>query len=310
MLSQVQSIPSPATDYADIIAPSWYYLDDTADGTVTGGWDATPGNYTQFTAAVHARNLKVLPVIQSTWSSPKTMDTVMASSTARAKLENQIIQRIQNTNADGVVIDFELMSNATGPYLTQFMKELYAQLHPLNKLVIEAVMARTGSENWLEEFDYPALAQYVDYLNIMTYDYSHGSPGPIAPIDWSGRVLQYARGQKVDMSKVLLGLPYYGVDWATADSGVSYTRRSGGMAELLALAKGQVQRDSSQIPYYNYSDALGIHTVYFDDAQSWGAKLGLLDQYRLAGIGAWSLKWTQNPVTIQEVFPLLKQHLR
>src|SRR5680860_327567 len=310
MLAQVQSIPSPATDYADIIAPSWYYLDDTASGVVTGGWDATPRDYAQFSSAVHARNLKVLPVLQSSWASPKAADTVLASPTARAKLQSQIKERILSTNADGIVIDLEFMSNATGPYLTQFMKELYAQLHPLNKLVIQAVMARTGSEAWLGEFDYPALAQYVDYLNVMTYDYSHGSPGPIAPLDWTNRVLQYTRGQGVDMSKVLLGLPYYGVDWSTTDSGASYKRRASGMAELSGLTKGPVQRDSSQIPYFNYSDALGVHTVYFDDVQSWNAKLQLLNQYRLGGVGAWSLKWTLNPVSIQHIFPLLKQYLR
>lgn len=312
MLNQVQSIPSPATDYADLIAPSWYYLDDTADGNVTGGWDTGTGDYSKFTAAAHSRNLKVLPVIQSSWDSGKTVDTVLASDAARAKLESQIIQRIQRTNSDGIVIDFELMSTATGPNLTQFMKELYAQLHPLNKLVIEAVMARTGSEAWLGEFDYHALAQYVDYLHIMTYDYSHSAPGPLAPLDWSSKVLQYTRGQGVDMHKVLLGVPYYGVDWWTTDTGTNptYKRRSGGMAELLALAKGPVQRDSSQIPYFNYTDASGTHTVYFDDAQSWNAKLGLLNQYNLGGVGAWSLIWTQNPTSSNAIFPLLKQYLR
>lgn len=315
MLSQVQSIPSPATDYADIIAPSWYYLDDTADGIVTGGWDASTSDYARFTASVHARNLKVLPVIQSTWATPKTVDTVLASEPARAKLESQIIQRILNTNSDGIVIDFELMSDATGPYLTQFMKELYAQLHPLNKLVIQAVMARTGSEAWLGEFDYRALAQYVDYLHVMTYDYSHGAPGPIAPLDWTNKVLQYTRGQGVDMHKVLLGLPYYGVDWWTADTGANptYSRRSGGTAELSVLAKGPVQRDSSQIPHFNYTDTFGTHTVYYDDTQSWNAKMELLNQYGLGGVGAWSLRWTlnpTNPTNSSAIFPLLRQYLR
>ncbi|TGE39569.1 glycosyl hydrolase family 18 [Desulfosporosinus fructosivorans] len=310
MLSQLQSIPAPATNYADIIAPSWYYLDDTADGNVTGGWDVSPSDYAQFTASVHNRNLKVLPVIQSSWTSSQAADTVLSSPTGRAKLLSQIKDRILSTNADGIVIDFEFMSNPTGPYLTQFMKELYAELHPLNKLVIQAVMARTGSEAWLAEFDYSALSQHVDYLNIMTYDYSHGSPGPIAPIDWMRKVLQYTSGQKVDMQKVLLGLPYYGVDWSTTDSGATYSRRADGMAELLALAKGPVQRDSSQIPYYNYTDASGTHTVYYDDAQSLNAKMELLNQYRLGGVGAWSLKWSLAPASSSAIFPLMKQYLR
>ena len=207
------------------------------------------------------------------------------------------------------------MSNATGPYLTQFMKELYDQLHPLNKLVVQAVMARTGSESWLGEFDYRALSEHVDYLHVMTYDYSHGAPGPIAPLDWSGKVLQYARGQGVDMHKVLLGLPYYGADWWTTDTGANptYSRRSGGTAELSALAKDPVQRDSSQIPYFKYTDASGSHTVYYDDAQSWNAKLGLLNQYGLGGVGAWSLSWTinpANPTSTSTIYPLLKQYLR
>ncbi|KGK91569.1 glycosyl hydrolase family 18 [Desulfosporosinus sp. HMP52] len=326
MLNQVKSIPSPATDYADIIAPSWYYLDDTADGNVVGGWDATPKDYKEFTSYVQSRNLKVLPVFQSSWSTTKTVDTVMASSTARAKLIAQIMNLVSSVNADGVVIDFEFMSNETGPYLTQFMKELYAKLHPLNKLVIQAVMPRTGAEAWLAEFDYPALAQYVDYLHVMTYDYSHGTPGPIAPLDWTDKVMKYTRDQGVDMRKVLLGIPYYGVDWtATGNSSAPYSRRPrglhtlygpttdkdlSGMMELIAKYNSSVQRDASQVPYFNYTDTDGVHTVYYDDAQSWNAKMGLLSQYGLGGVGAWSLYWTVNPESSSTIFSVLKQHLR
>lgn len=326
MLNQVKSIPSPAADYADIIAPSWYYLDDTADGNVVGGWDASPNDYKQFTSFVQSRNLKVLPVFQSSWDTPKTVDTVMASENTRAKLIAEIMDLVSSVNADGVVIDFELMSTETGPYLTQFMKELYAKLHPLNKLVIQAVMPRTGSEAWLAEFDYQALAQYVDYLHIMTYDYSHGAPGPIAPLDWSSKVMKYTQDQGVDMRKVLLGIPYYGVDWTAAgNSSAPYTRRPRGlntlygstadkdligMQELITKYNSPVQRDSSQIPYFSYTDAEGTHTVYYDDAQSWNAKMSLLSQYGLGGIGAWSLYWTVNPQSSSIVFSVLKQHLR
>jgi len=327
MLNQIKAIPSPATDYADIIAPSWYYLDDTADGNVVGGWDATPDDYKQFTASVQSRNLKVLPVIQSSWATPDTVDTVMTSETTRAKLIGQIMDRIKSVNADGVVIDFEFMSNETGPYLTQFMKELYAKLHPLNKLVIQAVMPRTGAEAWLAEFDYFALAQHVDYLHVMTYDYSHGAPGPIAPLDWSGKVLNYTKNQGVDMRKVLLGIPYYGVDWAaTGKPAAPYSRVArglhtlygptedndlSGMAELIAQYRSPVQRDASQIPYFSYTDEKGAsHTVYYDDAQSLNAKMGLISQYSLAGVGAWSLYWTINPESSSTIFPILKQHLR
>ena len=333
ILSQIQSIPSPATDYADIVAPHWFYLDDAADGSITGEWDSNHIEYLRVVGAAHARNLKVLPTLYSSWDTPATADTVLASPEARAKLIAQIKDRIGRTNADGIVIDIEYMSNSTAPHLTQFMREVYAELNPMNKLVIQAVMPRTGAETWSLAFDYAALAQTADYLHIMTYDYNLSTPGPIAPLDWTKRVLDYTRGQGVDMSKVLLGMPYYGRDWTATvtetesetESAPAYSRQSRGlyghsgftdprdrgMMETLAHYGGVLQRDSSMVPYFTYTDEAGLlHTAYFDDAQSWNRKLELMNEYGLGGVGAWSLFWTMSPATANELYPVLKRHLR
>ena len=327
MLAQIRSIPTPATDYVDIVSPNWYYLSDDADGSITGDHDANPANYSRLITAAHSRSLKILPTLHSSWDSPKTADTVLASPELRAELIAQLKDRIGRLNADGVVIDIELLSNTSAPHLSQFMKELYTELHPLNKLVVQAVMPRTGTESWSGAFDYAALAKSVDYLHIMTYDYNSASPGPIAPLDWMQKVLNYTRAQGVDMSKVLLGIPYYGRDWTETTAGgssPSYSRQSRGlctiggstdprdqgMMEVSAQQGSPVQRDSSLVPYFTYVDAAGPHTAYFDDAVSWDRKLELLNEYALGGVGAWSLYWTLHPVTSAEMYPLLKQYLR
>ncbi len=326
-LNQLSALPNSPTDYADIISPIWYelkYLTEdkiSSDGSVNGIWDSSEVNYSQYVSSVHARNLKILPLINSTWDSCQAIDSVLSSPTARANLVNQLVQRTLATGADGLVVDFEFMSNSSGPGLTAFMNELYAKLHPLNKLVVIAVMAKTGTEAWLGEFNYHDLAQAVDYMNIMTYDYSMSSPGPIAPLHWMNKVLQYARNQGVDMSKVLLGIPYYGRDWTLKPGTTStYTQKALGLStlpgprlgalEIFSNYNATLQRDDSLIPYYHYKDADGNnHTVYYDDLTSWTAKLALLDQYSLAGIGAWSLYWV-SPSTAAQLFPLLKQRLR
>lgn len=118
----------------------------------------------------------------------------------------------------------------------------------------------------------------------------------------------------------------HGVDWtATGKPAAPYSRQARGlhtiygltadkdligMTELIAQYKNPVQRDASLVPYFSYTDAKGPHTVYYDDAQSWNAKMGLLSQYGLAGVGAWSLYWTLNPATSNVVYPMLRQHLR
>lgn len=337
-LNQVNILPNKATDYTDIIAPSWYSLNDPAegsepDGSLSGIWDGDgTNNYAQLAAAVHGRNLKILPILASSWSNQTTLSSILSNSTARTKLIDQIQERIGSTGADGIVIDFENVKDTDGPNLTLFMKSLYARLHPQNKLVVMAVMSRTSptAEPWLAEFNYHDLAQNVDYLNIMTYDYCTSTPGPIAPLPWVRRVLDYTQSQGVDMKKVLLGTPYYGRDWTavppTKDGDpTTYTRVSVGpvtAAQTASSYGATIQRDTTTgasskypsdpvgIPYYTYTDNnKAQHTVYFDDLKSWEAKLNLLDNYGLGGIGAWSLYWV-NADTAGNLFPLLKEHLR
>ncbi len=46
----------------------------------------------------------------------------------------------------------------------------------------------------------------------------------------------------------------------------------------------------SQAPYFNYYDQEGKrHEVWFDDAQSYAARLRLVDQYDLGGVSYWTL---------------------
>lgn len=70
-----------------------------------------------------------------------------------------------------------------------------------------------------------------------------------------------------------------------------------------------LQRDKTD-SYFTYTVGNVFHRVYFDNATSWDAKFSLLEQYPLGGIGAWSLRWATSPKTIDQLFPLIKKHLR
>ena len=334
-MNQLNSIPGNATDYVDAVAPSWLTVNDppsganAADGSVSGIWDgpSTQGQYTEFVRTAHARGLKVLPSVRE----GSAIDSVLSSESARTNLENQLLARVQATGADGLVIDFEVMQTASGPGLTKLMQDLAARLRALNKLTVIAVMSRTGANNepWLAEFNYHDLAQAVDYFDIMTYDYSVNTPGPVAPLDWVAKVLAYTQSQGVNMGKVLLGIPYYARDWAVippqGDAPETYTHSHWSYASVLDIQKkynstvnrdknsytsGSPLKDTVGIPYFTYTDANNTrHTVYYDDPASWEAKLQLLDQYQLGGIGAWSLYWITGE-SRDAVYPLLQRHLR
>lgn len=156
----------------------------------------------------------------------------------------------------------------------------------------------------------------------MTYDKNIDSPGAIAPLSWVKDVLNFTKSQNVDMNKVLLGMPYYGRDWSLSATSTPekpvYSKKSVSLAGARVLsAKYSVtpQRETSAadsvgIPTFTYTDENQVvHTVYYDDIQSLGAKLELVNQYNLGGAAAWSLYWV-NTDTANEIFPLLQQHLR
>ncbi|MDD4346979.1 MAG: cell wall-binding repeat-containing protein [Desulfitobacteriaceae bacterium] len=322
--NELQVIPGNAAAVVDFVAPNWYCLNNipsgqtAADGSFSGNNAFSDNDYVKLVKAAHTRGLKVLPIIASSWNNDgkAALDSMLADKNSRTNLINGLTEMIRKTGSDGVVLDFEYLSDTSGPNLTQFTKELGAQLKAQNKILVMAVMARTSSTDWYPEFDYPRLAQNVDYLNIMTYDYSTSVPGPIAPLDWIKKVLVYTKSQGVAMNKVLLGIPYYGRDWTETPSG--YQRASVSLSTALKTSsdyKAALQRltsssDSTGIPYYTYTDTAGAaHTVYYDDPQSWEAKLSLLDQYNLGGIGSWSLMWLDSD-TAAKLFPILQRHLR
>ncbi|WP_434511213.1 cell wall-binding repeat-containing protein [Desulfitobacterium sp. AusDCA] len=329
-LSEINLIPGQATDSVDWVAPNWYSLNTipsgqtAADGSFTGPWADSAPDYALVVNSAHSRGLKVLPTLASAWNSDgkAALDSMLSTPASRQNLIQNISLMLKRTGADGIVIDFEDMSDTSGPNLTEFMKELYTTFHAQNKLVVEAVPARTSAKDWNQEYVYHDLVQYVDYLNIMTYDYSMATPGPIAPIDWMKKVFDYTKADGVEMSKVLLGMPYYGRDWTPSTSSTptnpKYDKTSLGLAgaqKLIADYKLTPRRETSAadsvgIPTFNYTDSSQVvHTVYYDDIQSLETKLNLLDSYNLGGTGAWSLYWV-NADTAKVLFPLLQRHLR
>ena len=329
-LKEISLIPGQATDSVDWVSPHWYQLNliasgqTVADGSISGPWAEASPDYALVVNTAHSRGMKVLPSLYADWTKEgkAALDSMLATPTSRQNLIQNINLMLKRTGADGVVIDFEYMSDTSGPNFNQFTQELSTSLHGQNKLVVLAVPARTYATDWNQEYSYHVLAQYADYLNIMTYDYSKATPGPIAPIDWMKKVLDYTKADNVEMSKVLLGMPYYGRDWtpdtASTSTDPSYNYSSvslAGAQNLITQYKVTPQRQTSAadpvgIPTFTYTDAKqALHTVYYDDIQSLGAKLDLLDRYNLGGAAAWSLYWV-NPDTAKEIFPLLQQHLR
>jgi chitinase len=115
---------------------------------------------------------------------------------------------------------------------TLLMKELYAQAKPAGLEVSAAVRAAANAG---ENFELGEIHKYVDFLNLMSYDYNGGAWSPVishnAPLldcgsRWCGKewdidsaVSTYLKAG-VPPSKIILGLATYGRSFQLRDTSV------------------------------------------------------------------------------------------
>jgi spore germination protein YaaH/putative cell wall-binding protein len=311
--NQLSYVPGDLSDYIDILVPNLAGAVQ-ADGSFAYRFSSaeTPK---YLVALGQSKGAQVVPMVMSSGS---TADSVLQNATKRSTFVNSSLKLIAETNADGILVDMEALSESSEEGLTALMQDLYTRLHPQGKLVMVSVMSKTSetAQPWYDEYDYSDLAQYVDYVQIMSYDkhYSTSAPGPIAPLDWVREVIAYAVTE-IPSEKILMGVPYYGRAWRTEGSGWVSKVFGWAVATQTAdqfcatISRETTLTDPIGVPTFKYVDESGYsRTAYFDDRLSWGEKLDIMDEYNLGGIGGWSMGWI-NEVSTPELYPLLKERI-
>lgn len=209
---------------------------------------------------------------------------VLNDNIKRARLINQIVAVIQQNHFAGVNIDFEELQETSDEPLINFMKELYARMHPLHLLVTQDVSPFNS------DYNYKELDKYNDYLFLMAYDeYNSGSvPGPVSSQKWIQAALDEAVKQ-IDPDKLILAIAGYGYDWGKGSKGSDVT-----YAEALSIAsESDAKVIFDTISYnltYQYDDESGNpHTVYFTDAATNFNTMRFASEYELGGVALWRL---------------------
>lgn len=275
-------------------------------------WDTTP-----LIAWGASNGVKV--VLTATLFGNSACQLLLNNATSRQNLINSLVTVVSNRNGQGVNIDFEGISDATlKGNVTLFMSNLTARFH--RDIPGSEVSLALPAVDWSGVFDMAALDAFLDYAIIMGYDYHwKGGPtaGPVAPLQGSTTFGTLSVEKSIDdylakgirASKLLLGCPYYGYDWPTADTSLSSATRGTGTAVLYPNAKANASQHGRQwsaagsVPYYFYTNS-GARQCWYDDVQSLGLKYDLINSKGIGGVGIWALGYEDpNP----ELWDLLAQ---
>ena len=338
------SVPA-AVSNADLIKevmPFWYTLkfDGKTKSTVVTDL-YTPANpsipMAQTVGALRSAGFTLIPTITD-GTAKDVLAGLLAKPAARAQIVQAITTMVVSNNFDGVDLDFEgfafVDSNKTwpktAPLWTALVKELSASLRAQNKVLSVStpyVLDPAGKQRGYYVYAWAAIAPYIDRLRIMTYDYSVSKVGPIGPISWAERTVQYAV-KVMAPSKVFVGIAGYGRDWVTSVTGVCPANvasviKPGAKAATFLMRNAQdlaatygvtptydAKFGESTFTYqkvYNGNTSGGLatsctatRTAWYQDAQSYALRAALVDKYRLGGLAAWTIGM-EEPLAIEGI---------
>lgn len=181
----------------------------------------TAGNFTQdfgidaFIKRAHNKNVKVLPSIAG--GGPHTYYAALLKDDKRKMLIDHLVTLVSKYDFDGVDVDLE--GNDIDVNYEVFVTELAAALKPLGKLMTAAIA--TAYKDKLSD---KALQQF-DFVNIMSYDrtgpWNPRRPGHHSPYNMAEEDLEYwNKVRLIPKEKLVLGVPFYGYGFGSADSSV------------------------------------------------------------------------------------------
>ncbi|MEU8246795.1 glycosyl hydrolase family 18 protein [Nonomuraea sp. NPDC048916] len=220
--------------YADY--DRFYSAAESVDG-VADTWDAGAlrGNFNQLRKLKQKYpNLKVLFSFGGwTWSGG--FGQAAANPAAFAESCYRLVEDPRWADVfDGIDIDWEypnacgLTCDTSGPASFRNLMSALRTRFGSGNLVTAAITADGTSGGKIDAADYGGAAQYLDWYNVMTYDYfgAFAAQGPTAPHSpltsytgiptpgfYSDNAIQKLKSKGVPASKLLLGIGFYGRGW-------------------------------------------------------------------------------------------------
>ena len=302
-----------------------YAFANIKDGKIEQGFKNDAENF-KILNQTKSRNpyLKILISVGGwTWSGG--FSDMSLTDTSRAKFIKSAVSFIEENNLDGIDIDWEYpglpgAGNAHRPEdkenFTSLLKEMRNSLDNLgvkhNKHYL--LTAATGaSGNYLANTEMGEDQKYLDFINLMTYDFcepgSDSLAGHNAPLFNNPRdpnhsscdaMVQAYVDAEVPSNKILLGVPFYGHVWQVTASDHHGLYEPGGMPKIrmrgsyenirlnLLNEEGFVRYwDSTSCAPYLFNGSEKIFITY-DDEESLHDKCKYIGAHELKGAMFWS----------------------
>lgn len=261
---------------------STYWFDINKDGTIKL---SLPDGYESVRPIADKNGTKMSAMF---YANKDILTSILADANMRTFLAKNIVEAAVQYNYDGINIDFEGLESGDKDNFIAFLNELKGYTIKNGLKMTVSLPPITKSTKWYQGYNFKEIGNIADDVVLMSYDYSGPTTdaGPIAPYYWVDEVINYAIDNGIPADKILLGIDFYGYDWAKGQPTNTLT-----LDEVIDKLGGKPYSwdENSLSPYYKYIDNGVEHTIWFEDGNSINLKLRLVKMYGLKGVAFWRI---------------------
>lgn len=279
-------------DGVNVVSPAFFYLDK--NGNLRENIGSKGQAYIEW---AHQNGYKVWPMVSNAEAATESLSItskIMNSYELRQKLIESIVEKCVKYKLDGINIDFENMKQEDKDMFSRFVIELTPRLKEIGLVTSVDVTAPDGGETWSMCFDRNVIGDAADYIVFMAYDQygvSSTKPGTTAGYDWVKLSLnKFLKTEEIPAEKIILAVPFYTRVWTTTPDGKT-TSNTLSMKNIETVVPEDAERkwdDDLKQNYVEYTDEDNKKQVWIEDIESLKAKLSLITDNNLAGVGSWA----------------------
>lgn len=270
----------------NVVSPTWLRIADE-DGNISSLADEA------YVKKAKEYGLKVWALVDN-FDAEVDSFAVLSSTKARETLVNALIAEAIRYDLDGLNIDFEMLSLATGTHFIQFLRELSVKCRA-NGIVLSV-------DNYVPSahaayYDWKSQGKVVDYVVIMAYDEHYAGSETAGSVASYGYLTSAVDNilTMVPKEQVIMAVPFYTRLWMeTEENGIKKLTSD---ALAMPTAEAELARngvtaewDETVRQYYaEYEKGSATYKIWLEEADSLKEKLSYIKAAELAGAAAWRL---------------------
>jgi hypothetical protein len=270
------------------------------DGTLQqsgAGWNGYESqNLATLITRAHAANDRV--VLTVTDFDQASLNALTSSPTAATKLSSTLLSAVSAKNLDGVNLDLEGEGAGDQAGLTRLVAAVSSTLHRANphyQVTMDTYASSATDSGGF--YNIPALAPVVDGFFVMQYSPNlAATSSPASPLTsglFSDQTTVDEYASAVPPSKVILGLPYFGIDWPTTNGTILATATGPAtdvsLSQVLSSGHPLYSDPVTDSGWTSYAVGNQWHETFFEDPTSLYDAAQLARSSNFAGVGIWAL---------------------